>query len=94
MRRLDSIITAAAANETANGAHELAQALVAEGRLIAAEDVGRNKSMAQWGAAHLAKLAALGGGDGRLRVLTVCNTGSLATSVRVDFMIFVIHTED
>lgn len=57
---------------------DVAHALVDEGKLIADEDVGRNKKMSQLGAEWL-----LGqgnqGGEG-LNVMTVCNTGSLATS--------------
>lgn len=60
----------------------MAEALIAEGHLIADEDVGRNKKMSKLGGDWL--LDHLGpekSADG-LNVMTVCNTGSLATSVR------------
>ncbi len=45
-------------------------------------DVGRNRAMAKWGAEWLDdRSKQLGGDDRKLNVLTVCNTGSLATSV-------------
>ncbi|KAF8650445.1 hypothetical protein AX16_005248 [Volvariella volvacea WC 439] len=62
-------------------ARTAAQELIAEGHLISDEDVGRNKAMAKWGGEWLAAEAIFRGGDGPgLNVLTVCNTGSLATS--------------
>ncbi|EIW82764.1 eukaryotic translation initiation factor 2B [Coniophora puteana RWD-64-598 SS2] len=55
--------------------------LIAVGRAIADEDVGRNKEMAKWGGDWLIKQVKGAGGTGDgLNVLTVCNTGSLATS--------------
>ena len=60
-------------------ARAIAEDLIKDGKQIAAEDVGRNKAMAKWGGDWLVEHAK--GGDG-LNVLTVCNTGSLATSVR------------
>jgi methylthioribose-1-phosphate isomerase len=61
----------------------IAEDLIGDGRLVAAEDVGRNKAMAKWGGDWLAEQVKGGGGSGDgLNVLTVCNTGSLATSVR------------
>ena len=68
----------------------IAKALVAEGHLIADEDVGRNKEMSKWGAEWL--LSHVGpekSADG-LNVMTVCNTGSLATSVRQLYALLVI----
>ena len=64
-------------------AHAIAEDLIEDGRQVAAEDVGRNKAMAKWGGDWLVEQVKGGGdsGDG-LNVLTVCNTGSLATSVR------------
>ena len=63
-------------------AHQIAEDLIQDGRQIAAEDVGRNKAMAKCGGEWLVELVKANGasGDG-LNVLTVCNTGSLATSV-------------
>ena len=66
-------------------ARAIAEDLVEDGRQIAAEDVGRNKAMAKWGGEWLVEEVRRnkgGLGDG-LNVLTVCNTGSLATSVRM-----------
>ena len=61
----------------------IAQDLIADGKLVADEDVGRNKEMSKWGGEWLAETVKKAGGLGTgLNVLTVCNTGSLATSVR------------
>ncbi|KAJ7772532.1 hypothetical protein DFH07DRAFT_163101 [Mycena maculata] len=55
--------------------------LIAEAHKVADEDVGRNKEMARWGGDWLADVVKQAGGSGTgLNVLTVCNTGSLATS--------------
>lgn len=61
-------------------AEELAKKFVAEGKLIADEDVGRNKEMAKWGAEWLVQQVGDQIPEGGLNVMTVCNTGSLATS--------------
>ncbi|KAI0318389.1 hypothetical protein OF83DRAFT_1163471 [Amylostereum chailletii] len=59
----------------------VAQDLVDDGKLVADEDVGRNKEMSRWGGEWLAESVKKAGGAGTgLNVLTVCNTGSLATS--------------
>ncbi len=64
------------------GALEIAQELISEGRLVADEDVGRNKAMAKWGGDWLIDQVKKNGESGEgLNILTVCNTGSLATSV-------------
>jgi methylthioribose-1-phosphate isomerase len=62
-------------------AESIANDLIAEGKSIADEDVGRNKDMSKWGGEWLIQQVKGRGasGDG-LNVLTVCNTGSLATS--------------
>ena len=61
----------------------VAQELVAEAKEIDAEDVGRNKLMSKWGGEWLVERVKNAGGSGEnLNVMTVCNTGSLATSVR------------
>lgn len=57
----------------------IAKNLIAEGNLIADEDVGRNKEMSKLGAEWLSQQYQ-GSGDSAFNVLTVCNTGSLATS--------------
>ncbi|KAG8831102.1 S-methyl-5-thioribose-1-phosphate isomerase, partial [Serendipita sp. 399] len=58
------------------------QGLIAEGRAVADEDVGRNKTMGRIGAEWILNNAEKNGFDSSngLNVLTVCNTGSLATS--------------
>ncbi|KAF8502272.1 putative translation initiation factor aIF-2BI/5-methylthioribose-1-phosphate isomerase [Russula emetica] len=63
------------------GAGAIAEDLIEDGKQIATEDVGRNKAMAKWGGDWLVEQVKGEGdsGDG-LNVLTVCNTGSLATS--------------
>lgn len=64
-------------------ARAIAEDLIAEGKAIDAEDVGRNKEMARSGGEWLVdqyKQRGLSGDN--LNVMTVCNTGSLATSVR------------
>jgi methylthioribose-1-phosphate isomerase len=60
----------------------IAKELIAEGKLIADEDVGRNKEMSRHGAEWLLQYHQNSENfDPGLNVLTVCNTGSLATSV-------------
>ncbi|CCA66378.1 probable cig2 protein (putative GDP-GTP exchange factor) [Serendipita indica DSM 11827] len=56
--------------------------LIAEGRAVADEDVGRNKIMGQLGADWILRKAEENHQDitEGLNILTVCNTGSLATS--------------
>jgi len=64
-------------------ARAIAEDLIEVGKQIAAEDVGRNKAMAKLGGDWLVEHVKAEGGSGNgLNVLTVCNTGSLATSVR------------
>lgn len=58
----------------------IAQALIAEGKLISDEDLGRNKAMAKWGGDWLIDRVKPSS-PRTLNILTVCNTGSLATSV-------------
>jgi methylthioribose-1-phosphate isomerase len=68
---------------TGKDARAIAEDLIEDGNQIAAEDVGRNKAMAKWGGDWLVEQVKGEGGSGEgLNVLTVCNTGSLATSVR------------
>jgi methylthioribose-1-phosphate isomerase len=65
-------------------AQALARAFVAEARAVADEDVDRNKAMSAHGADWLLqRVRDREGAERKLRVLTVCNTGSLATSVRL-----------
>lgn len=73
-------------------ARAIAQELVEEGRRVADEDVGRNKEMAKHGAEWLVEHTKAAGGDASaLNVLTVCNTGSLATSVRYPSLPFCLQ---
>lgn len=73
-------------------ARAIAQELIEEGRRVADEDVGRNKEMAKHGAEWLVEHTKAAGGDASaLNVLTVCNTGSLATSVRYQFSLFCLQ---
>jgi methylthioribose-1-phosphate isomerase len=62
---------------------DIATKLIAEGKAVADEDVGRNKEMAKWAGEWLLQRVEETGVDatGGVNVLTVCNTGSLATSV-------------
>lgn len=56
---------------------------------MAGEDVGRNRAMAKWGGEWLVGEVKKAGGEGKgLNVMTVCNTGSLATSVSFFFLLF------
>ncbi|CAK5281782.1 unnamed protein product, partial [Mycena citricolor] len=62
-------------------AKTICEALIATAHRVADEDVGRNKQMAQLGGDWLAERRQKNGASGEgLNVLTVCNTGSLATS--------------
>ncbi|KAI0093245.1 eukaryotic translation initiation factor 2B [Irpex rosettiformis] len=65
----------------AKDAKTIARDLIAEGQAIDDEDVSRNKAMAKWGGEWLVDQVKQKGGSGKeLNVMTVCNTGSLATS--------------
>ncbi|KAH6913792.1 translation initiation factor 2B subunit I family protein [Coprinopsis sp. MPI-PUGE-AT-0042] len=57
----------------------LVEAIIADSKLIADEDVGRNKAMAKWGGDWLIDRVKPSSPKS-LNLLTVCNTGSLATS--------------
>jgi methylthioribose-1-phosphate isomerase len=83
-RRIEGVLNAAiAANKSVE---KIAQDVIEEGRRVNDEDVGRNKSMAKWGGEWLIEqVKAQGGTQERLNVMTVCNTGSLATSVSMGF---------
>ncbi|KAG5648595.1 hypothetical protein DXG03_003206 [Asterophora parasitica] len=79
-RRLQNTLTASLAAKSDLLA--IAKAIIAEGKLIADEDVGRNKEMSKWGAEWLLERVGAENAASGLNVMTVCNTGSLATSVR------------
>ena len=82
-RRLSRTLQQSSSTRPRKDARAIAEDLVEDGRRIAAEDVGRNKAMARWGGEWLVERVKGEGGSGDgLNVLTVCNTGSLATSVR------------
>ncbi|CAE6471780.1 unnamed protein product [Rhizoctonia solani] len=67
--------------DAGHGAEEIANALIKEGRAVADEDFGRNREMSKHGAEWLVeRVKAAGGEPSGLNVMTVCNTGSLATS--------------
>ncbi len=79
----DSPHTLQSSLNAGRNARTIAEDLIEDGKQVAAEDVGRNKAMAKWGGDWLVEQVKGGGGTGDgLNVLTVCNTGSLATSVR------------
>ncbi|KAF8581619.1 putative translation initiation factor [Ramaria rubella] len=79
LRRLSRIFDRLGQDNDEVAARELAKALVKEGRSIADEDIGRNLDMAKHGAEWVVEHPKAQG-VGRVNVLTVCNTGSLATS--------------
>ncbi|CAE6403268.1 unnamed protein product [Rhizoctonia solani] len=67
--------------DAGRSAEEIANALIKEGRAVADEDFGRNREMSKHGAEWLVeRVKAAGGEPSGLNVMTVCNTGSLATS--------------
>jgi methylthioribose-1-phosphate isomerase len=80
MRRLKAVLDAGV--EGGKNARTIAEELVKTGHSVADEDVGRNREMAKHGAEWLIEKVEKSEGQKRkLRVMTVCNTGSLATSV-------------
>ncbi|KLO16904.1 eukaryotic translation initiation factor 2B [Schizopora paradoxa] len=79
MRRLSALLERVALDESVD-VPQAARQLIEEGRAVADEDVGRNHAMAKLGADWLEGRAKQLGNDEKLNVLTVCNTGSLATS--------------
>ncbi|KAH7912002.1 hypothetical protein BJ138DRAFT_1084540 [Hygrophoropsis aurantiaca] len=78
-RRLSKTLQSSIA--AGSNARTIADDLIREGRLIADEDENRNKEMSKWGGDWLIEESKrCGKTGGGLNVLTVCNTGSLATS--------------
>lgn len=81
IKRIRAVLALAAAQNWSGP--EAAEAVIDESRLVADEDVGRNKEMsrvgAEWLLAELEKAGTIAPGE-PINVLTVCNTGSLATS--------------
>ncbi|KAF9501870.1 putative translation initiation factor [Pleurotus eryngii] len=79
MRRLHQALAASLA--AAEDVQSATRRLIKEAEDVSNEDVGRNKEMARLGGEWLIEQVKQRGGDGKeLNVLTVCNTGSLATS--------------
>lgn len=71
-------------SEEVDEAKKIARGVIEEGKRIEREDVLRNREMAKWGAEWLVEEVKRKGGSGeKLNVMTVCNTGSLATSVSI-----------
>lgn len=73
-----------AAQESDAPVNSAVEALIKEGRAVANEDVERNRTMGRLGAEWVLRNAEEKGVDtsNGINILTVCNTGSLATSVR------------
>jgi methylthioribose-1-phosphate isomerase len=79
-RRLSRTLSASI--DGGNDVRRVVQDLIAEAKNVADEDVGRNKMMSKLGGDWLIEQVKQNGGTAKeLNVLTVCNTGSLATSV-------------
>jgi methylthioribose-1-phosphate isomerase len=76
MRRMDAVGRQAIASSP-DDLERAVRAVVAAGRQVQDEDLARNVRMAELGAAWIARAT---GKTSGLRILTVCNTGSLATS--------------
>ncbi|TCD71589.1 S-methyl-5-thioribose-1-phosphate isomerase [Steccherinum ochraceum] len=78
-RRLSKTLTASL--DAGKDVRTVAQDLIEEGKAIDGEDLDRNKQMGKWGGEWLVEETKRRGGSGvGLNVMTVCNTGSLATS--------------
>jgi methylthioribose-1-phosphate isomerase len=61
---------------------QIARDVIKTGRAVHEIDVGQNKAMGKWGGDWIVETVKENGGSGEgLNLLTVCNTGSLATSV-------------
>ena len=81
VRRLSSVAAEAALLPNATGS-SVTEAVIASAEALLREDVEANKEMGRHGAVALLAAAQARGRatDGKLRVLTHCNTGSLATA--------------
>jgi 5-methylthioribose kinase len=81
VRRLSTVASTAAAEANATGS-SVTEAVVSSAEAMLKEDVEANKIMGKHGAAALLAAAQSRGRatNGKLRVLTHCNTGSLATA--------------
>lgn len=94
MRRLTNLMDQNIGDESEASARELAEALIIQGRSVAEEDIGRNilmsKHGAEWVSQQPKSLKA-----SKLNIMTVCNTGSLATSAsQLGFLPFVIFIQE
>ncbi|KZT08358.1 Methylthioribose-1-phosphate isomerase [Laetiporus sulphureus 93-53] len=79
MRRLSRTLQSSL--KAGKDARAIAQDLIVEAKKIDAEDVGRNKEMSKWGAEWIVgQVGAMNASTPKVNVMTVCNTGSLATS--------------
>lgn len=61
---------------------QIAREVIKTGRAVHEIDLGQNRAMGKWGGDWIVEAVKRNGGSGEgLNLLTVCNTGSLATSV-------------
>ena len=68
--------------ESGSPVEQVAQDVIKTGRAVHEIDRGQNKAMGKWGGDWIVEAVKKSGGSGEgLNLLTVCNTGSLATSV-------------
>lgn len=80
VRRLKNRLQESTAHKT--DAAAIVKDLISEANAVADEDVDRNKVMSRWGGDWIVQRVRDKGETGdAINVLTVCNTGSLATSV-------------
>jgi methylthioribose-1-phosphate isomerase len=77
---------------TGDSAQELAKQLIETCQAVHANDLERNKQMSKLGADWLFERRAKDGKK-KLKVMTVCNTGSLATSVSIQSIRRLIMSE-
>lgn len=65
---------------------QIAQEVIATGRAVHEIDLGQNRAMGKWGGDWIVEAVKKSSGTGEeLNLMTVCNTGSLATSVSSAF---------
>lgn len=68
--------------ESNSPVEQIAREVIKTGRDVHEIDLGQNMAMGKWGGDWIAEAVKKSGGSGEgLNLLTVCNTGSLATSV-------------
>jgi len=68
--------------ESNSPVEQVAQDVIKTGRAVHEIDVGQNKAMGKWGGDWIVEAVKKSGGSGEgLNLMTVCNTGGLATSV-------------